>query len=127
MGHQQEENVTPVVEHRNKHVSNSDPAGVDPLEMLIQSHHPSSCTAIGTSWGNSMQPLTELEMIPPNNQQKCQQLMMTLELFLSCSNDAFAWGPNVASNLGQVTKLFWLWRLDSCILYVLVNVFLLFS
>jgi hypothetical protein len=93
MGHQQDANVTPVVERRNKHVSNSDPAGVDPLEMLIQSHHPSLCAAIGTSWGNSMQPLTELEMIPPNNKQKKhQQLMMTLELFLSCSNDAFAGG-----------------------------------
>jgi hypothetical protein len=61
--------------------------------MLVQPRCPSWYTAIGTSWGNSTQPLTELEMIPPNDQQKKhQQVMMTLELFLSCSNDAFAWG-----------------------------------
>jgi hypothetical protein len=34
----------------NKHASDSDPAGVDLHKMLIQSHCPSWCTPLGTSW-----------------------------------------------------------------------------
>jgi hypothetical protein len=45
----------------NKHVSDSDPAGADLLKKLIQSHCPSWCTPLGTSWATQHNHLTSFK------------------------------------------------------------------